>query len=147
MGGPKALLAPADEREPEIVMPVSGVERDRLARGGNRFRCAATSVQNERQRAPRFAGRRIEPTCFACMVHGVAQRVDIRRRIHPCRFKSERAGIGLPDVSGRLVGLRAQCLSECSTGARDGNAIQRLERGAPLDKGAIWSKQRVERHV
>jgi hypothetical protein len=35
-------------------------------------------MENERKRAPRFAGRRIEPARLACMVFGITERFDVR---------------------------------------------------------------------
>jgi hypothetical protein len=47
----------------------------------------------------------------------------------------------------RIVGLRTQSLRERGACPRQSFAIQRFERGTPLDKGSIGSEQCVQRRV
>src|SRR5262245_37605172 len=143
----QALFAPADERESQMMMPVARIERDGLACGSDRFGSAAASVQDERKRAPRFARGRIEPASFAGMVHGVAKRLEIRRRMRARRLKRKGAGVRHADMSRRIVRLCTQRLRKRGTCVRHRIAVERFERGAPLDKRAIGSEQCVERRV
>src|ERR1043165_4891918 len=55
MRGAQPLLAPADKRQPEVVMPVIRIEHDGFPRGRNRFARLPAAMQHERQRAPCFA--------------------------------------------------------------------------------------------
>ena len=55
------------------------------------------------------------------------------------------AGVGQPDVRGRLIRRAAQHALEDAARAHDLVRLERLERGAPFDPRAMRREQRVER--
>jgi hypothetical protein len=84
---------------------------------------------------------------FKGMMRRLPQRFDIGRRIDARRFEGEDAGIGHPDVRGRIVRLRAENVGERLARMAHRVAIERFERGASFDERAVGREQRIERRV
>ncbi len=147
MRGAQALFTPAHEREPQVVTPIVGIERNRLARGGYRLPGVPTSMQHERTRAPRLTGRWIEPAAFTRVMTRLPKRVEIGDRIRARGLEPEDARIGHPDVDRCVVRLRAQRVHEGLARPRHRVAVERFERRASVHERAIGGEQRVQGRV
>ena len=144
MRGAEPLLAPADERQAEVMPPVVGLERHRALRRRARVDAIAGPVEHESQRRPRLARLRIEPARLARVMGGQGERGHVGRRIGARHLELHDAGVGQPDMRRRVLGRAAQRALEDLARAGDPIAFEGFERRPPLDERAMRREQRIE---
>ncbi len=137
-------FAPTDERQPEVVPPVVGLERHRPAERRHRVHSVAGAVEDEAVRRPRFAAAGVETAGLARVARRRGQRRQVGRPAGARRFELHHASVGQADVGDRIGGAGLQHGFERGPRPGDAAGIERLQRGPALHPGAMRGDQRLE---